>query len=869
MSSGTLNHVSETTLSGPAKRIHSCTRFDSTQFLSCRPDAYGGNWTKVLMKVNGSTLQENIQSSTNISARGMHYNPTTKKVIYANGANGNLEELNLSTEFISQAVVSTDGTYKTMIGDISNTYIFGWKMAADGSTNQLFRADADGTNEISVDTTSLFGSNEEMDGFTSDYDNQIVYFHDRSTRTLRGVSWDLSSNFTTHGLTLAAENAGSLAYSRGFIYYGGIAPGSTALDSGFYRYNPSNGEIYTIAGVQQSIRNGPNFTADLFIHPDLNALIVSGESATRKLVGTDFDYYETFITTPGKFPDGVSVQWTSVSGATSYQVVVNGSPTVITADTEYSARGYADGTMLDIVIQSSTDDVSFTNAPYRSIKYHVQEAFNYTESPPNFLRIAPRGATTFLDPYNPTDIVFKPFSHQTVWKYNISTDTATELNSYTTYPDMFGRNYQTKDIIMLTINTLTNLGPDCVELDNYTSVHNLKTARGFYTHPSQIQSFEVSFDGTIYFVSGNEVWSMSADGTGAQILFTTTETAGPIASDPHDPDSLVYVDGENLKHRVISTGVTNDVIVGNMSGTLIMVLLNGVVYFNYYNKSSIGGYVRVNTDGTNMYGWTPESSATFGFGFVMDTVNKASYTLDTNKYHANVDGSIADLPPDPSLFLATPRPLSIKMTWSPVSGATSYGVRYSVGDVGIGDKIVSVRQTTQRSHSVRNLSPGTLYSVYLYYSTSSAVPSILVGSGSFTTLSNTAGNHDKADFGDESGKFSLADLDPTSLDKLGEVMNDLFTTGDVISFKLPTGNSVSTKFVRRGETTTITDGSSVSLPFTANSGAGQTASLTLSDSTTVSITFDETTQEMSVGGQVYTSGQSFVLDGKKVTLYDV
>lgn len=69
-----------------------------------------------------------------------------------------------------------------MIGDISNTYRSGWERSSDGTTNKLFWTDSDGSHEIKDITTSLFGNNETMDGFASDYKNQKVYLHDEGTK---------------------------------------------------------------------------------------------------------------------------------------------------------------------------------------------------------------------------------------------------------------------------------------------------------------------------------------------------------------------------------------------------------------------------------------------------------------------------------------------------------------------------------------------------------------------------------------------------------------------------------------------------------------------------------------------------------------
>lgn len=223
-------------------------------------------------------------------ARGMHYNILTDKIVMVSGSNGELQTFEVTPK--TKVTVSTNGEYKTLRGDVSNSYVFGWKVDSDGSTNQLFRVDVDGTNEIVVSTTSLFRSNEQLDGFTLDSDNELVYFHGLTSRTLRSVSWDLTG-FTTHNLILQHSNGGSIEYSRGYIYYWGVEQDNpTGINSNFDRYNPSNDEIYQINGISESIRNGVLYTPALFIDPESNRMLVSGESKFRIYV-----LAQTFSTT--------------------------------------------------------------------------------------------------------------------------------------------------------------------------------------------------------------------------------------------------------------------------------------------------------------------------------------------------------------------------------------------------------------------------------------------------------------------------------------------------------------------------------------------------------------------------------------------
>lgn len=853
------------------RKYGSMTSYTSSSFLATRPSGVSFQyWWEEVSNSAFTTSRFILVPSPDV--RGMHYNSVTNKAIYVDALTGNLDTFDLALRPLGNLehvpeTVSTNGTYKTLIGDISNTYVFGWKVSSGGA-NQLFRADSDGVNEITVDTSTLFGSDVELGAFAFDSDNQLVYFADTSsTATVRSVSSDMSAaSFATHNLVLRPNsNASNLSYARGFLYFGGTDPVTGLSNSKFYRYNPSNDEVYEIAGAPAvTMEGGDPDIPDMYIDPHTNSMIISATD-TVAIEGTDFDFYGSFISVRSRFYDGIEIEWVPVAGATSYNVFVNDVLATTTTETIFSSRGHVPDTVLNFRVQSSTDDVTYTDALYRTLPSAiVKDFFIYGITQP-FGRSNEGSGTIWLDPYNPVEMILGVNS--TIHLYDPISKVLTQVATYLV--SHYARNYQNKEIIGAHGVTIANLGAGLANVyanDNASFFAN----HTIYLHSTNIKGLDVSFDGTtIYFSAGtNEIWSVSIDGTNPQLLFSTTGESRSLSLDPHDPDTLVYVDGSDLMYRNLSTGITTTVLAGGFALNNGIDVIDGTIFT--FKRFQGTGYTRVKLDGITDF---VEGPRAWGFGFVTDTVNKVAYGHGiTNSYddlNVVIDGLIPDLPADPSIMALAPRPISIRATWSAVGGATSYGVGYSLGQPGVNAIISSIRRTTDFFHSVRNLQPDTEYTVYVYYSTGGAVPSIVVGARTVSTSPNTAGNYEKNDYGGEDGKFSFEDLDQASLDTLGEVMNDLFTTGDDIAFKLPTGKSVSTRFVRRGETTNISDASSVSLPFTANSGSGQTASLTLSDSTTVAITYDETTEEMSIEGQVYTSGQSFVVDGKKVTLYDV
>lgn len=106
--------------------------------------------------------------------------------------------------------------------------------------------DPDDSNKVTVDTVTLLGTNDMPQGFAIDHDNELVFFHDSTTKFLSSVWWDLVSNFKTYTLELPQQDWGDIAYSQGYMYYVGIDPTTKAHNSSFYRFDPGTGEIYII-----------------------------------------------------------------------------------------------------------------------------------------------------------------------------------------------------------------------------------------------------------------------------------------------------------------------------------------------------------------------------------------------------------------------------------------------------------------------------------------------------------------------------------------------------------------------------------------------------------------------------------------------
>ena len=216
-----------------------------------------------------------------------------------------------------------------------------------------------------------------------------------------------------------------------------------------------------------------------------------------------------------------------------------------------------------------------------------------------------------------------------------------------------------------------------------------------------------------------------------------------------------------------------------------------------------------------------------------------------------------------SSLVAVPRATSISIIIGEVDGAITY--KLTIQKDGTSIKWVTHTGFTILTQVIPNLDPSTSYTVELFADTGSGYESVSTISSS--TLANSAENYDTSEYG-TNGSYQLKSLSPTSLSNLLKVSNDIFTTGDVIEIDIPRVKT-KTAFVKRGEEVDVTQSKALLVPFDVTAGSGQSITMTLSNASTVSVAYDEVTNEISVGGTSYAAGESFSLDGKKVTVLDI
>ena len=294
------------------------------------------------------------------------------------------------------------------------------------------------------------------------------------------------------------------------------------------------------------------------------------------------------------------------------------------------------------------------------------------------------------------------------------------------------------------------------------------------------------------------------------------------------------------------------------SGTTLKVFVDGSetfsATFSVDSTSQVPLYI----------GRLSDNAAVYQFSGKMSDFRIYDYELDSSEISSMFsDGPGLSTPSPPLVF--TPRVTTIAITISSVSGAIAYRLTsQATGSIEKTEK----DGFTDLDQTIKNLSPETEYTFRLY-STDDGTAYTLVETSAVTTLANVGSNYDKNDYLDDtSGIFDLSVLDQTSVNRMSDLLNDIFATGDLMFVKV-SGKTKKSKFVNRGGNVDVTDTESVLANFSPDAGSGQNVSFTLSDTSTVLVSYDDATEEVTVDSKTYHTGDSFVLDGRKVTLLDI
>ena len=216
----------------------------------------------------------------------------------------------------------------------------------------------------------------------------------------------------------------------------------------------------------------------------------------------------------------------------------------------------------------------------------------------------------------------------------------------------------------------------------------------------------------------------------------------------------------------------------------------------------------------------------------------------------------------PPIFSATPWSTFLEVVWPAVFG-TVYRATYVESGSGASETTVNTEDATI---VIYNLTPNTSYDVKVYSSTDGTVFS-LADEGTFTTLTDTSSNSNISHF-ETNGVYDFTFLDQATLEILSVHTEGTIVTGDKVKISVQGQGVLRPTFIERGATAPIGEADSVIIPFEPTGGGSQTVTFVLSDNTQVTVTYDEITSELDVGGTPRSIGESFILDGRKVTIYD-
>jgi len=899
---------------------HSFTQFKRNSFIAQTRDNFQNMSTVTTFGTFGDGLiaTKNLQvtpSGTTFGSCG--YFEKNNLLLYVNDAaelcsfdvvGTNIFSSTGSQLHTNEVVISSDGTYLRSRADPHGRYMFGQKISAGGQ-HQLYRTDENGLNEITVDCLTLLGVNAQCQGLAIDVDNEVIYFGHPSTKMMTSVAFDLTSNLTTGPVRFPEGVRANIEYSNGHVYWGSQFPNSTVALSttSFWRINVDTDEVNRMSINFTSDNNLSNFQT-IYVDRYTNKLFVGvdesgGKTRSYQFLDTDTENVlgQFYMSRGMQTATSVDIDWVPIDSAVGYKIFQDGVEIESnTANTSLSVTGLTTDTSYKFTLQYTTDGTTFLDNKFYNVVAHLSATGSYDPHLPALQDPETSFYTSecgFVDPYDPKEIYINKANN--VYKYNFETKTRTLLGDLQlNVGNRQSRQFSNKNVYHIR-NTSTVLYNAGIELSNRIAEANVSaylsnTDNYVFDHSvtsggdtANLVSFDSLLDGSsIYYTTdAEELWRWDSATNTSTMIFTGAGTSNmrSLSIDPLNQNDMIFMDDSALIRIDLTTHVTTTVIpnTGNfrLSSSSVFKLYDGVVHGCHI----VGSYFRINIDGT---GYEDVHNAPNGYhGIYLDTVNHRVILFE-DLVMTVIPYTFTPLPPDPSTFSVIARPLSLDMEWDPIDGATKYKVSYSLGTIEDGnDQIISnagipptINHPTlpKIRHSIRNLTPETNYAVSLFYSTTSAEPSLLVGSVDSSTAANLPANYDASSFEEIGGGFDLSALNPSTLATFGEVLNDLFDTGADIAVMVG-GITRNTQFMRRGDTLVIPQEErepSLSIPFVTSAGSGQEASVTLTDDEGVSATFtleyDETVGSISVDGGVtsFEPGESFILNGKKVTIQE-
>ena len=366
----------------------------------------------------------------------------------------------------------------------------------------------------------------------------------------------------------------------------------------------------------------------------------------------------------------------------------------------------------------------------------------------------------------------------------------------------------------------------------------------------------------MYFTTqnNNELKALNISAGTDSVVYTHTVSFGSVVleTDPSDGTYLVFVDDNDEIYSLNISAGTITLLAASPLGNNCKTIkaLDGEVFIAPWNQTGYG-LIKINSDGTGQEVYTTSGLTKI---MVLDTISKRIFTLDFSKNLREFSvPTLPDLPPLPSLF-GTPK--SVYIDWSWDDSSNNY-YRLDITDSTTTTTVLT--GSSDLAFTTNNLVPETSYTGELYVSDDDVTYTLLTTTV-VSTLQNTAANFDTSVFYDAVEMlYDFSELDSNTLSIVGEVFDELFTTADVFKITDSAGTThESASFVNDGAIVNLSDSEVFYLPFETANGATQQVSLTLSDTSTEIITYDDSTNKITVDGSEYGVGQNFYLDGKLI-----
>lgn len=218
----------------------------------------------------------------------------------------------------------------------------------------------------------------------------------------------------------------------------------------------------------------------------------------------------------------------------------------------------------------------------------------------------------------------------------------------------------------------------------------------------------------------------------------------------------------------------------------------------------------------------------------------------------------------PNDMVGVPGVFFMDLTWTPIVEAIKYKIEFLGTDGSNGISIIE-----ENSVNIGSLNPNIEY-VFTLYSTDGAVFVEYGTPLTINTLEDVIVNYDITIFENSDNVTDLSSLETIELEYIDEKLNELLNTGDTVAREV-LSSSINTTFINRGDTLDSSSSNGVGgflIPFTQTSGLGQEVTIS-SGTEDIEISYDESNDQVIVGGVYYSNGDSLVIDGKRMTVHNV